>query len=251
MNETKKPSFNAETDYSYANVLARAPKDCPTVTPIVETLGIKGVPAADVIAEQLAVKLQSLHSRDLPAELSEASIFEAIHALIAIRVMQVRHQYVKGHEFLHFKTIIYPALFWPIVRAIGDVLDLDDGIELRVELEGDMVRFKDQNYPWTDVEKTLRALHTYGSPKGLEFAYAMPKGKDGQVSVISFTVDSQERLRSHTSKKGAPDGLVRAAIDYRFGSYVWGSPRWEYNSISWYKNQFRYVVDDAFRSVSC
>jgi hypothetical protein len=238
---------HSETAYDW-----KAPLACSEAIamPVVETLGIAGIPGKIVLAEALVNQLTAVTMRDLPDSLTVERTAEAFEAVAAIRVKQCRHKHVRGYESLHYKQIRYPAFLWPIIRAIGDIESPEDALILRVELAGDMLRFDDENYDWGKVEETLCAIDAYGLKHGLEMANALPKGKDGNMGVISFVIQG-DKLTSHTSVKNPADALVRATTDYVFGSYVWGTPRWEYNTVNWYRRQLRGVVTDAFRPVRC
>lgn len=237
-------SKDLETGYNYD--LSRTGGHQVVAKQVVEDLIVCGVPAKTVIAGRLSEMLQSLNARDIPESLSAERIAEAIEAVAAIRVMQCRRLRVPGHETLHFKQIRYPAFLWPIYRAIGDIINPDDAVELRVKLGGDLNRFESKDYDWTKIDETLRNIESYGICHGLEIATALPRGTDGSISIITFMMDN-DRLVSHTSNKSHADALVRSSTDFRFGAYVWGTPRWEYNQVRWYHGQLRLVVDDAFR----
>jgi len=236
---------NSETGYDWD--LSKTGGHSVVAMQVVDDLAISGLPAAKLIAESLVDKLEAASVRALPEALTAPRIQEALEGVLAIRVMQVRHKHVQGFEGLHYKQIRYPAFMWPIYRSVGDVISPEDAVELRVKLTGSMSRFEKPGYEWKLVDETLRALESYGIRNGLELATALPKGKDGDLSILTFLVE-KDRLVSHVATKTHGDALVRACLDFQFGKYVWGTPRWEYNNVSWYTNQMRFVVYDAFRS---
>lgn len=214
--------------------------------PVTGTVEVNGLPAKNKIAEMLTSALAAMAYRDLPDSLSEDRVAEAMEALIYIRVLQVRNTWVKGFEDLHYRQISYPAFMFPLVRSIGDVIDVDDAVEMRVTAGEGLARFGEKDYDWSSVDETLRDLRNYGIKNGLEMANAMPKAKDGQLSVMAFLIEN-DRLVSHTSQKTPADAVLRAALDFQFSDYVWGKPRWEYNSLRFYHNQIARVVTDSIR----
>lgn len=216
---------------------------------VVDKLEINGLPAKHVIAEGLVLNLEAGANRELPDSLTQDRVAEAMEAVIFIRLRQLRHKTVGDMEELHYKTLRYPAVLWPIVRSIGDIIDPDDATEIKVTFGSGLARFADKKYDWKLIVETLRQLSAVGIKLGLEMATALPKAKDGNIVALSFMVDNG-RLVSHSAEKGHSDAIVAAAIDYQFGKYVWGLPRWEYNKVSWYHSQLYKVVESSFRRAS-
>lgn len=215
--------------------------------PVVDNIMVNGFPVKDKVAEEITKLLQAAVVRDLPPSLESDRVAEALEALVYIRVLQIRHKYVRGYEDLHYRQIEYPALMWPVIRSIGDIVDPTDGIELKVQVGKNLERFADSSYDWDLVSETLKELRNYGMPKGLEIAFAMPKGKDGTLTVLTFLVSERSNLTSHTTHKTPADCMIRASLDLQFADYVWGAPRWEYSSLSYYQNQLVQAVQDTFR----
>lgn len=214
--------------------------------PVVDTVEVTGLPVKAKLAGALVSALSAAAYRDLPETLSVDRVAEALESLIYIRVLQVRHTWVKGHDELHYRHISYPAFMFPIIRSIGDVVDEEEGIHLKVEAGGSLKRFAKKDYDWSLVVETLRDLRSYGLKNGLEMARAIPKQKDGQLSVMTFLIEGS-RLVSHTNRKTPADAVLRAALEFSFSDYVWGKPRWEYNSVEYYHSHLARVVTDTIR----
>lgn len=212
-----------------------------------DNLEIHGFPVKERVAEVLISALEAKVVRELPVSLTVERVAEALESLLYIRVLQCRHERVKGFEDLHHSRITYPAAMWPVVRAIGDVEDQDEAIYLKVVAGGNLTRFSEKGYDWSLISETLQALRNYGESNGLELAFALPKGKDGDLGIMTFMVTESGRLMSHSKHKTAVDTMIRAAIDFQFADYLWGTPRWEYNSLSFYHGQLAHAVRDTIR----
>lgn len=221
-----------------------------TPMPVHTEIKVCGLPANEVMSESLIRNIEAKTNKPLPAELSLERVKQALTAIVELRVHQVRG--VRPKADVEWKDIRYPAFLWPFLRSIGDVVSIEDAIEMKVvfpdsvELSGTRyVTRRSEDY-WAESLKTLSLLVAYGSTCGLEIATAFPKEKDGQASVLAFT-EVSGMLMSHVSGKPLSEGLLRAAFDLRFTEYVWGSIRWEYQRVSWYHSRLSYVVQDAFR----
>jgi len=216
----------------------------PVAMPVVQDVEIRGLPGGERFASVLHSKLTALAFRDLPESLSTERIYFALLGLMVLRVRQCRgvRAPLPG---LDRSEVVYPAFMFPVLRAIGDVRDLEDAVELRVVLSAELESEFTQP-AWNEVLDTLRALHNHGLKNGLEFAEALPRETYGQVTVLAFVTVS-DRLASHTAQKSHSDALIRSALDLRFADYIWGMPRWEYNNLEWYHGQLERVVHDSFR----
>lgn len=214
--------------------------------PVVDTVEVLGLPAKAKLAGALVSALSVAAYRDLPETLSVDRVAEALESLIYIRVLQVRNNWVRGYDELHYRHVSYPAFMFPIIRSIGDVIDEEEGLHLKVESGGSLLRFAEKGYDWSLVVETLQDLRNYGLKNGLEMARAIPKQKDGQLSVMTFLIEGS-RLVSHTNQKTPADTVLRAALEFGFSDYVWGKPRWEYNSLDYYHSHLARVVTDTIR----
>lgn len=213
--------------------------------PVVQTMVIGGLPGAPVFAKALFSRINALSYKDLPESLSVARIEQALIGLVVLRVMQVRRERAPRPE-LDKTVLTYPAFMFPVLRSIGDVIDPSDAIELRVVLSDELAATYSKEV-FMQVAQTLSDILNYGLKNGLEFATALPKEIDGQVSVLAFMLN-EGRLTTHTATKTHADALLRSALDLRFSEYVWGIPRWEYNTVRWYHGQLERVVYDSFRT---
>lgn len=215
---------------------------------VVSDVPIEGLPAKNVMAEAIHENLNSSSPRELPEALSVQRLAEYLEALVYIRVLQVRHQHVKDFEDLHYKQIRFPSFMWQPIRAIGDVIDPDDALELKVQVGEGLKRFSDRKYDWKAIVETMRALIAFGVKNGLELTTAMPKGKDGSAAILAIFVVNGSL---EGPKPGVPtaEGMIRAAIDFNFTRQIWGEPRWTYNSVSWYHSQVYQTVHSSFKGV--
>ena len=129
--------MNDETDRSLSwreTVLEETGGHSIAAKPVEEDFPVNGLPAKDALAEATFYGLNGVYSRELPETVSPTRIAEALEALIFLRVKQIRHEYVKCPNALHYRQIRYPAFMWDIVRAIGDIIDRDDAVTLSVTL---------------------------------------------------------------------------------------------------------------------
>lgn len=218
----------------------------PIAQQVKTKLIVQGLPGAEMFAKAIVGKLDSFTFKDLPDTLTHDRICEALLGLVVLRIGQVRFQKAPLPS-LHKKEVRYPAFMFPLLRAIGDIKDLDDAIDLEVECDPALTASYD-SAAWSRVDSTLKDIVNYGMKNGMEIAYALPKETSGSVGVLSF-VEADNSLKSHTSMKNPGDALMRAAFAAQFADYVWGTPRWDYNSIQWYQSQLERVVHDAFRHV--
>lgn len=241
-------NMSAETDYGF---LASAMQNKVSVVKNTSEvmLDISGLPSAKAIGETLVSVLTPLTMRELPVSLSPDRIAEAFEGLLFLRVVQVNGRPLCPHPALNHKLVEYPAVLFPLLRAIGEVNDTEDAVLVKLRAAGPLTRFEDKKYDWESIVETLRDLVDYGQPNGMELAYGLPKGRDGRLSVILLCVEN-ERVKSSSGKANPADLLIRSAYDFVVSDYVWGAIRWEYQSISDYRYQLQQLVRASFRIVS-
>lgn len=217
-------------------------------TPVAGKIEISGLPVARVVAKELVSVLESVTMRDLPESLDVDRIEEAFVGLLVIRVNQSRYKRVGDDPRIHYKSVRYPAFLRPVLRPVGRVESVEDGVNFEVVLSAALERFTKKDYNWDKIAETLQALDVYGTPCGLEMAQGMPKAVDGLLDVMSFMVQDGNVV-SHDGGRSPEQAFCFAAVGYAFSTYVWGVPRWQYNSMEFYHRQTGALVRNAFKTL--
>lgn len=212
------------------------------------TLDITGLPAAREFAETLLSALTPRIMRELPDSISLDRVSEAFDALVYLRIKQVSGKPLTKEPGLHYKKVEYPAFLFPLLRAIGEVNDVEDAVLVKIQAAGDLLRFDDDDYDWSYVVETLRVLSDYGVPCGMELAYGLPKGRDGRLTVMVLCVEN-ERVKSSNGRANPADLLIRSALDFVVSDYVWGAIRWEYQTVADYRYQYSQLIRSSFRVI--
>jgi hypothetical protein len=230
----------------------------PHTAAVVDYVNIVGVPGADQLAQRLVdeIDIRSNRVNPLPESLSIERVSKALNMLVGVRVAQVRGARIYCDP-LYFKVIRYPAFMLPLLSSIGDIVNPDDRLEIRVRYDDFIKQSANGKWEWTvkkdamnEVVQTLRDIDTYGLTVGLEMATAMPKELPGDTGVLTFVNSDDGSLRSHTAGKSPHHVLLRASLNLRFGEYVWGIARWDYGTQEWYYSRYTSVVRDSFRKVA-
>jgi len=211
-------------------------------------VSIVSVPALGELVDELIMHLNVRVPNGVVIP-SREDLLLAFDALITMRVA-----YVRGvrNEVIHPKDVVYPAFLFPIVTAIGDVVDMDQGFALRVTREG---IFDQRGYLKPQVldqfKKALQVfdqLYAIGATShvALEFAYGLPKSKSGIIDFFAFQT-SGDRLKSDVNDRDPVSAMLRSAFEIAAFEWIWARAHWDYGSISELRRTMRAIVRSTIR----
>jgi hypothetical protein len=245
--ETRSSAANGNAlDYQGLETYATVHEDS-VVNTLEVTVEVTDLPGAKAYAEALFSSLSARSMRELPEELSVDRLYEAFNALLYLRVLQLDHKTVQDHPALHYSRVRYPALLFPVFRAVGHVQDFENGLDVRVVAKGDLLKWsKAKDDVWNRVESTLRRLTDFGTGLGLEMATALPKDTDGKLSILALLA-ANGRIVSTKRAETQADLMIRSLLGLTMTENVLGIPHVEYNTVKFYQTQYAGLVNACYR----
>jgi hypothetical protein len=133
--------------------------------------------------------------------------------------------------------------------GIGNIDQPEEGIDIRVQPSDELcAQFEGlEESDWRKIDDTLRALYEVGLPVGMEFAEALPRQTQGILNVLLLITDSTQVLQS-TRKASPVDLLIRSVLGINIINNVFGTPRWRYNTLDFYRDSYVGFISLGFRN---
>lgn len=211
------------------------------------TVEVKGLPGVADYAHALCKSLAVRTNRDLPEEIQEDRLIDAFNALLYIRLAQVNFHSFKAHPALHYSVVRYPAILFPVFRAIGTVVDESRGLTVEVQPADQLLEWsKASADQWGRVAETLQTLTAFGIGAGLEMATALPQRTDGMLSILAI-LEADGRLKGTTCETLELDLMVRSLLGLTMTEQALGIPHVEYNTIEYYRTQYATLAYSCYR----
>jgi len=207
---------------------------------------VTSLPCADILAETTIRIL--LHQQAYAADLKKEDLALAFNALVYTRILQANQATRRG-KCLDHKNVLYPAFLRPILMGIGNIDQPEEGLDIRVQPSDELrAQFEGlEESDWQKIDDTLRSLYEVGLPVGMEFAEALPRQTQGMLNVLLLIADSTQVLQS-TRKVAPADLMIRSVLGLNIINNIFGSPRWRYNTLDFYRNSYISFISLGFRS---
>lgn len=212
----------------------------PHTLPLETEAVFEGFPAAEEIAEALSGAIQAKNARDIPDSLSPQRIQNYLNVLLYCRIQQVRGIRVRQNGgIFQPQNFMYPAILWPVIRAVGDVEDHVGNLVIRVQLGNELAIWDNADQDaWDEIEETYRDILSWGGACDLELADALPRDTDGSLRVLSLFVGDRGFVSSPRLEDSPVDIMVRSLLEINLVENIFGAPRVEYQSVRFYQRQF-------------
>lgn len=212
-----------------------------------EVIEISGLTSASDLAQELIDQL-SFRNDACAIKLDVAKVAEAFDALVYLRICQVNGKRATSVQDLAPRDCRYPAFLRPVLAGIGKVEDEENQIFIDIKPGKSLERFsKLKDDDWVQIANLLRTLCNYGRQLGMETCPSLPYDKTGSVQVLSIMIDKEEHLASATKVTPA-HLLIRSALGLSELVTLFGTARFTYNSVSYYKRQFKDFVGLSFQT---
>lgn len=212
-----------------------------------EIVEISGLTSAADLAQELIDQL-TIRNEARELKLDVKKVAEAFDALVYLRICQVNGKRATRVQDLMPRECRYPAFLRPVLAGIGRVEDEENQIFIDIKPGKSLERFsKYTEEDWAQIADLLHKLCNYGRQLGMETCPSLPYDKTGSVQVLSIMIDKDEHLASATKVTPA-HLLIRSALGLSELVTLFGTARFTYNSVNYYKRQFRDFVGMSFQT---